>query len=89
VIIDSTCIAKVLDPLPGAMVLQDKPHSTANLHKSDFLNLLDPRVDRNAARKPKPSNHTWPTSGLRKDKIKIKALPHNLFVLGGGQTDVM
>lgn len=30
---------------------KDEPRSTANPHKSDFLNLLDPRVDRGAVRR--------------------------------------
>jgi hypothetical protein len=33
----------------------DEPRSTANPHKSEFLNLLDPRVDRNAVKQTQSS----------------------------------
>ncbi|KAJ4313520.1 hypothetical protein N0V94_006906 [Neodidymelliopsis sp. IMI 364377] len=33
----------------------DEPRSTANPHESEFLNLLDPRVDRNAVKQTRSS----------------------------------
>ncbi|KAF2133350.1 hypothetical protein P153DRAFT_428342 [Dothidotthia symphoricarpi CBS 119687] len=37
---------------------KSEAHSTANPHKSDFLNLIDPMVDRNAVKKARASDNT-------------------------------
>ena len=44
-------------PKEDARIYEDEPHSTANPHKSDFLNLLDPKVDRNAVKRPKQCDY--------------------------------
>ncbi|XPS73356.1 hypothetical protein M3J09_005504 [Ascochyta lentis] len=39
----------------GSTAPSDEPRSTANPHRSDFLNLLDPRVDRNDVKQTRSS----------------------------------
>lgn len=61
--IESRCVSRLSSnddvhhdtPSKGSTALLDEPPATSNTHKNDFLNLLDPKVDRGGSKQMRSS----------------------------------